>query len=160
MKLKKLLIFGSIIVALFAAISFITSYQQKEAAKDNPYHKAELNPATVAQLDDPNYQNIILPDELDQKLKNKETVTVYFYSPTCPHCKKTTPIVVPLAKQMDIDLKMFNLLEFEDGWDKYHIEGTPTLIHYEKGKEVKRIDGYHEEAVFRDWFSTIQHSNK
>jgi thiol-disulfide isomerase/thioredoxin len=160
MKLKKLFIFGSIIVALFAALAFITSYQQKQAAKDNPYHKEELHPATVAQLDDPNYQNIILPDELEQKLKNKETVTVYFYSPTCPHCKKTTPIVVPLAKQMGIDLKMFNLLEFEDGWDKYHIDGTPTLIHYEKGKEAKRIDGYHEEAVFRDWFSSIQHSNK
>lgn len=160
MKLKKLLIFGGIIVVLFAAIAFLTTYEQKEAVKNNPYHKEELDPATVAQLDDPNYQNIILPDELEQKLKNKETVTVYFYSPDCPHCQKTTPIIVPLAKQMGIDLKMFNLLEFKDGWDKYHIEGTPTLIHYENGKEVKRIDGYHEEAVFRDWFSTIQHSNK
>ncbi len=70
--MKKLLIFGSIIVALFAAISFITSYQQKQAAKNNPYHKEELDPATVAQLDDPNYQNIILPDELEQKLKIKK----------------------------------------------------------------------------------------
>jgi thiol-disulfide isomerase/thioredoxin len=158
--LKKLLIFGGIIVVLFAAITFLTTYEQKEAVKDNPYHKKELDPATVDQLDDPNYQNIILPDELEQKLKNKETVTVYFYSPTCPHCQKTTPIVVPLAKQMGIDLKMFNLLEFEDGWDKYHIEGTPTLIHYEKGKEVKRIDGYHDEAVFRDWFSSFSDHKK
>lgn len=147
-------------MALFAALAFVTSYQQKEAAKDNPYHKKELDPATVAQLDDPNYQNLILPDELEKKLKNKETVTVYFYSPICPHCQKTTPIVVPLAKKMGIDLKMFNLLEFEDGWDKYHIEGTPTLVHYEKGKEVKRIDGYHEEAVFRNWFSSIQHRHQ
>lgn len=111
---------------------------------------------TFEQLDDPNYQNLILPDELEKKLKNKETVTVYFYSPTCPHCQKTTPIVVPLAKKMGIDLKLFNLLEFEDGWDKYHVKGTPTLVHYENGKKVKRIDGYHEEAVFRDWFSSIQ----
>jgi thiol-disulfide isomerase/thioredoxin len=158
--LKKLLIFGGIIVVLFAAIAFLTTYEQKEAVKDNPYHKKELHSATVDQLDDPNYQNIILPDELEQKLKNKETVTVYFYSPDCPHCQKTTPIVVPLAKQMGIDLKMFNLLEFEDGWDKYHIEGTPTLIHYEKGKEVKRIDGYHDKAVFRDWFSSLSDHKK
>jgi thiol-disulfide isomerase/thioredoxin len=158
--LKKLLIFGGIIVVLFAAIAFLTAYEQKEAVKDNPYHKKELHPLTVDQLDDPNYQNIILPDELEQKLKNKETVTVYFYRPDCPHCQRTTPIVVPLAKQMGIDLKMFNLLEFEDGWDKYHIEGTPTLIHYEKGKEVKRIDGYHDEAVFRNWFSSLSDHKK
>ncbi len=153
--MKKIIIFGTIIIALFAAIAWVTSYQQKEKVKNNPYKKEELHPATIEQLDDPNYKNLILPDELEKKLANKETVTVYFYSPTCPHCQKTTPIVVPLAKKMGIDLKLFNLLEFEDGWDKYHIDGTPTIVHYEHGKEVKRIDGYHEEAVFRDWFKTI-----
>jgi thiol-disulfide isomerase/thioredoxin len=153
---KKIVIFGAIIVALFAAIAFITSYQQQEKAEGNPFKKEKLHPATIEQLDDPNYQNIILPDELDKKLENKETVTVYFYSSTCPHCKKTTPIVVPLAKEMGIDLKMFNLLEFEEGWDKYKIEGTPTIVHYVNGKEIKRIDGYREEAVFRDWFQSIQ----
>jgi thiol-disulfide isomerase/thioredoxin len=153
---KKIVIFGAIIVALFAAIAFMTSYQQKEAAKGNPYKKEELHPTTIEQLDDPNYQNLILPDELDKKLANKETVTVYFYSPTCSHCQKTTPIVVPLSKEMGIDLKMFNLLEFEDGWDKYHIEGTPTIVHYVDGKEAKRIDGSQEESVFRDWFKSIQ----
>ncbi|MBA2871911.1 thiol-disulfide isomerase/thioredoxin [Anoxybacillus calidus] len=154
--MKKIVIFGAIILALFAAIAFTTSYQQQQKAEGNPFKKEKLHPATIEQLDDPNYQNIILPDELEKKLKNKETVTVYFYSSTCPHCKKTTPIVVPLAKEMGIDLKMFNLLEFEDGWDKYKIEGTPTIVHYVNGKEVKRIDGYREEAVFRDWFQSIQ----
>jgi thiol-disulfide isomerase/thioredoxin len=154
--MKKIVIFGAIIVALFTAISFITSYQQQEKAEGNPFKKEKLHPATIEQLDDPNYQNIILPDELDKKLENKETVTVYFYRSTCPHCKKTTPIVVPLAKEMGIDLKMFNLLEFEEGWDKYKIEGTPTIVHYVNGKEIKRIDGYREEAVFRDWFQSIQ----
>ncbi|ANB57281.1 thioredoxin family protein [Anoxybacillus sp. B7M1] len=154
--MKKILIFGTVILALFLAISWITSYQQTEKAKDNPYKKEKLDPATIEQLDDPNYKNLILPDELAKKLDNHETVTVYFYSPTCPHCEKTTPIVVPLAKKMGIDLKLFNLLEFEDGWDTYHIDGTPTIVHFEKGKEVKRIDGYREENVFRDWFESIK----
>jgi thiol-disulfide isomerase/thioredoxin len=154
--LKKILIFGTVILALFLAISWITSYQQTEKAKDNPYKKEKLDPATIEQLDDPNYKNLILPDELAKKLDNHETVTVYFYSPTCPHCEKTTPIVVPLAKKMGIDLKLFNLLEFEDGWDTYHIDGTPTIVHFENGKEVKRIDGYREENVFRDWFESIK----
>jgi thiol-disulfide isomerase/thioredoxin len=157
--LKKLLAFGGIIVVLFAAIAFITMYEQKEAASNNPYHKSELNPATIAQLDDPNYRNIILPAELKQQLADGKTLTVYFYSPTCPHCQRTTPIVVPLAKELGIDLKLFNLLEFEDGWDAYHIEATPTIVHYENGKEIKRIEGYHDEQTFRNSFSSL-HSDK
>jgi len=153
---KKIIIFGSILLALFAAISFLTSYQQNKKAEDNPFKKESLHPATIEQLDDPNYQNIILPDELDKKLAKKESVTVYFYSPTCPHCRDTTPVVAPLSKELGIDLKMFNLLEFEEGWDKYNIEATPTIVHYIDGKEVKRIDGYRDEAAFRDWFNSIR----
>ncbi|AMQ19686.1 thioredoxin domain-containing protein [Geobacillus sp. JS12] len=153
--MKKLLAFGGIIVVLFAAIAFITMYEQKEAASNNPYHKSDLNPATIAQLDDPNYRNIILPAELKQQLADGKTLTVYFYSPTCPHCQRTTPIVVPLAKELGIDLKLFNLLEFEDGWDIYHIEATPTIVHYENGKEAKRIEGYHDEKTFRRWFASL-----
>jgi thioredoxin-like negative regulator of GroEL len=154
-RLRKLLLLGGIIIALFAAIAFITSYEQKEAAKENPYHKSELHPATVDQLDDPNYRNIILPAELQRQLSAGKSLTVYFYSPTCPHCQRTTPIVVPLTKQLGIDLKLFNLLEFEDGWDIYHIEATPTIVHYENGKETKRIEGYHDEETFRRWFASL-----
>ncbi|MBB6283862.1 thioredoxin family protein [Geobacillus subterraneus] len=158
--MKKLLIFGGIIVALFAAIAFVTLYEQKEAAKNNPYQKNELHPATIDQLDDPNYQNIILPDELNKQLADGKSVTVYFYSPTCPHCRRTTPIVVPLTKQLGIDLKLFNLLEFEDGWDAYHIEATPTIVHYENGKETKRMEGYHDEQTFRQWFDSLSEQEK
>lgn len=35
----------------------------------------------------------------------------------------------------------FNLREYEDGWDKYKIEYTPTLIYYEKGVEKERMVG-------------------
>jgi len=158
--LKKLLIFGGIIVILFAAIAFVTLYEQKEAAKNNPYRKSELHPATIDQLNDPNYQNIILPDELKQQLADGKSLTIYFYSPTCPHCQRTTPIVVPLTKKLGIDLKLFNLLEFEDGWDAYRIEATPTIVHYENGKETKRIEGYHDEQTFRQWFASLPEQKK
>ncbi len=60
----------------------------KQKAEGNPFGKEELHPATIDLLDDPNYQNIILPDELREALNNKETITVYFYSSTCEFCKK------------------------------------------------------------------------
>ncbi|QED47077.1 thioredoxin family protein [Cytobacillus dafuensis] len=152
--MKKVIIFLGIIVILFAAIGILTKMQNEEKVSEkNPYGKDALHPETIKQLDDPNYQNLILPDELKEKLDNKEDVTVYFYSPTCSHCQRTTPVVAPLAKEMKVDLVQYNLLEFENGWDKYGITETPTIVQYKDGEEVERITGYQDEEVFKKWFN-------
>src|SRR5699024_9191262 len=78
----------------------------------------------------------------------EEDVTVYFYSPTCIHCQRTTPVLVPLAEEMGVDIKKMNLLEFEDEWDTYDIEGTPTLIHFSDGEEKDRMRGEQSEEEF------------
>lgn len=150
--MKKIIIFLVVIIGLFAAIAVITKMQQEKKAEGNIYKKEELHPATVDLLDDPLYQNIILPEELDKKLENKEDVTVYFFSPTCSHCKATTPVVSPLAKEKNIDVLQFNLLEFENGTEKYKIKYTPTLIHFKDGKEEARIVGAHPKEDYEDWF--------
>lgn len=116
------------------------------------FKKANLEPDTVALLDDPNYQNVILPEELEQKLKNNEDVTVYFYSSSCIHCKRTTPVLAPLAEDMEVDMVQYNVLEFKQGWNDYRIESTPTLVHFEDGKEVARIVGGQPEEEFRKFF--------
>lgn len=151
--MKKLLIFAGVIIALFAALAIVTTVSNKEKAEGNPYKKDTLDPATVKQLDDPLYKNIILPDELKKKLDNKESATIYFYSPTCEHCQRTSPVVVPMAEDMGLDLELYNLLEFEQGWQEYNIEATPTIVQFKNGKEVKRIVGYNEPAAFTDWFT-------
>ncbi|HEX7056380.1 MAG TPA: thioredoxin family protein [Bacilli bacterium] len=162
--MKKLMIYLAVIVALFAAMAGLKALSDSKLnSTDNPYHMkaSQLSKETRAQFDDPNYQNIILPDELKAALDNKESLFVYFFQPTCPHCKITTPIVNPLAKQVGIDLKQFNLLEFRDGWLDYNIEGTPTIVYYKDGKEVDRLyggaeeepgDGGHTEQDFIDFF--------
>ncbi|GLB58719.1 thioredoxin family protein [Cytobacillus sp. NCCP-133] len=151
--MKKIIIFLAVIIVLFAAVGILTKMQNEEKVSgNNPYDKDTLHPETVKQLNDPNYQNLILPGELEDKLDRNEDVTVYFYSPTCPHCQRTTPELAPLAKEMNIDLVQFNLLEFEDGWDDYRINETPTIVQYKDGKEVNRITGYQEKAIFKQWF--------
>lgn len=152
--MKKVLIFVAVIVVLFGALSFMTKMQNEEkVSENNKYNKDTLHPETIDQLDDPNYQNLILPEDLQAKLEKKEDVTVYFYSPTCSHCQRTTPIVAPLSEKMDVNLVQYNLLEFEDGWDDYGINETPTIVQYKDGKEAARIVGYNEESVFEDWFN-------
>ncbi|KGA98705.1 thioredoxin [Alkalihalobacillus alcalophilus ATCC 27647 = CGMCC 1.3604] len=150
--MKKILIFGGVIVLIFAALAFVTTSQNKQKAEGNPYGKANLNPSTIAQLDDPNYQNLILPDELDEKLENGEDVTVYFYSPDCGYCKEVTPRLAPLAEDLNVDMVQFNLLEFNEGWNKYRIEATPTLIQYKDGEFYQGIRGAASTEEYEQFF--------
>src|SRR5690625_1119133 len=152
MRNKMLLIVG-VLAVLFVALYFVNDYKNKRTleATDNPYGKEPLQQETIDLMDDTLYQNIIVPDDLDAKLEDGEDVTVYYFSPTCVFCQKTTPVVVPLAEELDVDLKKLNLLEF-DKMDYYDIEGTPTIIHYENGKEVARIVGEQPEEEFRSFF--------
>ncbi|MFK3961682.1 MULTISPECIES: thioredoxin family protein [Bacillales] len=149
--MKKAIIFLGIVIVIFGALAFVTNYSNSEKTEGNPYGKSSLNPATIEQLDDPLYQNQILPDELDEALSNEEDAFVYFYSPTCIHCKNTSPVLVPLAEDMGIDLKKYNVLEFEQGWNDYRIESTPTLVRFKDGKEVDRIVGTQTEDTFKQW---------
>lgn len=147
--MKKLIIFLVVILGLFAAIIVVTKYQQNQASEGNIYGKENLHPATVELLNDPLYQDIILPEELEKKLEEKEDVTVYFYSPTCPHCKETTPVLMPLAEDMGVEVYQYNLEEFKQGWDDYRIKYTPTLMHFKDGVEEARIVGGHPEEDFK-----------
>ncbi|OZI10575.1 thiol reductase thioredoxin [Bacillaceae bacterium SAS-127] len=150
--MKKVIIFSSIILILFGGIVFLTKSQQKEASKENPYGKDDLHPETVKQLDDPNYQNLIMPDELEKKLADGEDVTVYFFSPLCQHCVATTPILMPLADEQGVDIKQYNVWEFEQAWDEFALEYTPTLIHFENGKEKARVTGGASEEIYTQFF--------
>ncbi|UFJ39251.1 thioredoxin domain-containing protein [Brevibacillus humidisoli] len=154
--MKKIIIFLVVVIALFAALGVVTFYSNKQAAQGNPYGKETLHAATIEQLDDPLYGNQITPDELQEKLDNKEELYVYFYDPTCPHCKETTPILVPLADELKIDVKKHNVLEFQEAWQKFQLTGTPTLIHFKDGKEVGRLAGGQEEASLKSWFEEQQ----
>lgn len=157
--MKKILFFLIFTILLFAGIAYLSNVQKEKALEGNPYGTDNLDAATIEQLDDPNYQNIILPDELKTKLEAKEDVTVYFFSPTCSYCRQTTPILMPLAKDLEATVVQYNLLEFEKGWDDYHIESTPTLVQYKEGKEVNRITGYQEKETFSQWLKENSLSN-
>ncbi|MGE7183528.1 thioredoxin family protein [Peribacillus sp. NPDC006672] len=150
--MKKMAIILVIIAALFVLFGVFTNMKKEEKSKGNPYGKDKLEPATVDQLDDPNYQNLILPEELEQDLQQNKDMTVYFYSPDCSVCQKTTPIVAPLAEKLGIDLVQYNLLEFEKGWSDYGIKKQPTIVHYKNGQEQERIVGFNEEETFKKWF--------
>lgn len=149
-----ILIIGSVVL-LFGALYFVIDYKNKKAVEgvDHPYGDQKLHQATIDQLDDPLYQNVIRPDDLQEALDAEEDITVYFYSPTCVHCINTTPVLIPVVEDLDIELKKINLLEEKDSvGDQFEITGTPTLVHYENGEEVARMSGEQSTEQFESFF--------
>lgn len=149
---KNMIIFATALAVLIVVLIFVVNYQNTQQTEGNPYGKDNLEQATIDQLEDPLYQNQIQPDELEEQISSGEETTVYFYSPTCVYCQRTTPIVDPMAKELGVDMKKLNLLEFQDQGMKYQIQSTPTIVHYEDGEEVARIVGEQPVASFDSFF--------
>ncbi len=157
--MKKLLIIAGIVVVVFAGIVFLTNQANNEKLANNPYDTEDLEQATIDQLDDENYQNIVVPADLEEQIASGEPTTVYFFSPTCQYCQQTTPILMPTAEEMDVDVLQYNLLEYEQGWQQYMIKATPTLIHYENGTEVSRWVGAQPKENIEQFFTDVVKNN-
>ncbi|ETT82107.1 thioredoxin family protein [Viridibacillus sp. FSL R5-0477] len=146
--MKKLLIIAGVIVVLFGLIIVLNNQGNEAKLKDNPYGTNDLKQSTIDLLSDKNYQNIITPTELEKKLSKGDPTVVYFFSPECTHCRAATPKLMPLAKKLGVHIDQLNLLEYENLFDKYGIEGTPTLSYFKDGKEIQRMAGDADEATF------------
>ncbi|MBP3972289.1 thioredoxin family protein [Bacillus sp. WL1] len=134
--MKKMLIFGGIIIVLFAAIFAVTQMEKKSASTDEKGY----------------YSNKISLEDLNKNIEDKKEQTIYFYQTSCVHCQKVSPIVVPLAKDLNVDMKVIDIENLNEPWDKYNIQGTPTIIHFKDGKEVSRISGEQSQDKFKEWF--------
>jgi thioredoxin 1 len=156
MNAKKLSIFFGILVVLIAALVLLNSLKP-----DTVYGKPadDLYPATRDILNDPNYNNIIIPDTLEEKLANKESFFVYYFASDCPHCRLTTPQLKPLADELGVNLHQFNLREFDTYFGKMNIEATPTLIYYKDGVESERMQGGLKESGTTDGYSLDEFTN-
>lgn len=154
--MKKLLAIGSIIVVVFILIILLNNQSNKEKLKDNPYGTSKLEQATIDLIGNENYNNIILPDALLKEVESGKPVTAYFFSPLCKYCVEMTPVMMPIAKEMNVDVKQFNVLEFNQESVTYRIEATPTMIHFENGEEVARMVGGAPKEKIEQFFAAVK----
>ena len=153
--MKKLVIIGATVVLLFAAIVVLTNISNSDKMKDNPYDTDNLQQSTIGLLDDENYQNIILPEDLQAKIDSGEGVFAYMFSPECGHCMNFTPKLMAVAEQEDIQIDQLNVLEYGNAGTTYQITQTPTLVYFENGEEVTRLVGDHDEESVRQFFAGV-----
>lgn len=146
MKARNLGIFFGIL-AVLVVLLVVLSNAGKD--KDTVYGvpKKDLYPETRALLNDKNYDNIILPNELDRMIADKKSFFVYYFSASCSHCKFTTPKIKPIVDELGINFHEFNLLEYQNYLGKMNINATPTLVYYKDGVEAERMEGGLKEAA-------------
>lgn len=79
-------------------------------------------------------------NSLEGVLKSKEKIFVLFYAPWCPFCQRFLPIFEKFS--LDKTRKCARVVtdENEGLCEKYSVEVVPTVLVFEKGKLVKRLD--------------------
>jgi thioredoxin-like negative regulator of GroEL len=93
--------------------------------------------------------NAVTPDELETKISEEEEVVVYFWQTGCEYCEQVKPYVETLIEEYDavsINLADHNV------WTTYGINGTPTMIRFQDGKEVGRVEGAVSEQQYETFF--------
>jgi thiol-disulfide isomerase/thioredoxin len=78
--------------------------------------------------------------DLEQVLKEKDKVIAMVYASWCPFCRRVLPVFEKQASEAERNLLLVADDE-EHVADLYGIDVFPTLILFEKGQVVKRLDG-------------------
>ena len=144
---------------MFILIVVLTNQSNKEKLKDNPYGTDELAASTIDLIGNENYDNIVLPETLFEKIEAGESVTAYYFHPECQYCMQMTPVMMPIAKELDVNVLQYNMLEFGNQagpGTAYNIEQWPALVHYENGEEVGRMVGAQPEENIRAFFNEFE----
>lgn len=79
-------------------------------------------------------------------------VIVDVWSSTCAPCKKLEPIIMDLAKDYDGRVKVCeaNPQEAPRSLGQLQIRGTPTVLCFQKGKELERVVGFRGSLYFEE----------
>jgi thiol-disulfide isomerase/thioredoxin len=79
--------------------------------------------------------------DLEQTLQEKGRVIAMVYASWCPFCRKVLPVFENQAREEQRRYLLLVADDKEQVADLYGIDVFPTLILFEKGLIVKRLDG-------------------
>ncbi len=99
-------------------------------------------------------KSVSTSDELDHALAGRKVVAL-FHATWCPYCRAFRPVFQRLAGQDTGYQPLEVVLDDEQNplWDRYSIEAIPTVLFFEDGKVVRRLDARRgiglDETMFR-----------
>ncbi len=87
----------------------------------------------------------IAKDTMKEKvLESKKKTVLMFKSEFCPHCRKMTPVIEELAKELGDQYNFFyvDVTQDADLAVEYGITGVPTTVIFENGKVKETVIGF------------------
>jgi thioredoxin 1 len=86
-------------------------------------------------------KNIETDQDLQETLKAVEKLLVLFYASWCPFCGEFLPVFEKHAKELGSNACRVETDEAEGCEEQYEINIVPTIIYFENGRPIKRLDG-------------------
>lgn len=116
---------------------------KKTLAIENPYDLPlrTLHKDTIQELQKGiERKYIVSPQEVADKIANKETFYLYVFKPNCTDCVEEAQI--HMAKMdNDVPYVEVNGLEYAEFNKDFDVERIPTVISYIEGQELTRMSG-------------------
>lgn len=81
-------------------------------------------------------------EQLEELLKNNNSVIVDFYAEWCGPCKMMAPILNEIAGETGQIIVKVNIDEEPELTKEYGVMSVPTMIAMNHGSEVKRFTGF------------------
>lgn len=80
-------------------------------------------------------------NELESAVAGKNAI-VLFHSTWCPFCRAFRPVFAQATEGSELEV-IEAVIDDEDDplWDQHHIDVVPTVLFFENGKVVRRLDG-------------------
>ena len=93
----------------------------------------------------------------DEVLKSETPVVIEFYSPTCPYCRRLTPIFEKLSDEYSGKLKLVKVdaSAENDLASGYGVMGVPTLKFLCAGRPIAELVGLQSEETLKEGFEEI-----
>lgn len=82
------------------------------------------------------------PDSFERELRGRERILVLFYGKWCPFSRVFLPEFERAEPEASVPFARAALTPARDPrWDTYRIRALPTLVYFEHGEELERVDG-------------------
>ena len=79
--------------------------------------------------------------ELEETLRTAEKLLVLFYASWCPFSQEFLPVFEKHSRELEHNCCRVLTDEVDGCEDQYSINVVPTVIYFEGGKAVRRLDG-------------------
>ena len=106
--------------------------------------------------DAPHCELIDGPQALEEAIRTRDRLFVLFYASWCPFSMAFLPEYQNLAAPGDPCYVRILSNDDDPHVEKYGIEIYPTVLYFEKGQLVKRLDGRHFLGLSRKKFEAFQ----